>query len=60
MPGIIEERCPQNHECPAVTVCPVDALIQEGHNAPYVDSSKCISCNECVKFCPRHAIVPED
>ena len=27
--NIIEEKCPKNHKCPAVNVCPVGALSQE-------------------------------
>ena len=27
--NIIVEKCPQNHKCPAVNVCPVGALSQE-------------------------------
>ena len=27
-------RCPQNHPCPSVRVCPVGALSQEGFAAP--------------------------
>ena len=26
---IIIENCPQNHECPAVKICPVGALSQK-------------------------------
>ena len=34
---IIIENCPQNHKCPAVKVCPVGALLQEGFEAPKID-----------------------
>ncbi len=54
---VINERCPQNHKCPSVAVCPVDALIQTGFSAPVVDESKCIKCGKCVKFCPKKALV---
>lgn len=53
---IIKERCPQNHSCPAVNVCPVGALSQEGYNAPTIDYSKCISCGKCSNFCPKKAL----
>lgn len=53
------ERCPQNHSCPSVKVCPVDALSQEGYKAPVVDMSKCIKCGKCIKFCPMRALVLE-
>ncbi len=49
-------RCPQNHPCPAVRVCPVGALIQKGYDAPKVDEKKCIDCGKCVRFCPMGAL----
>ncbi|MFZ5987517.1 MAG: 4Fe-4S binding protein [Bacillota bacterium] len=49
-------KCPQNHPCPSVRICPVGALKQEGFKAPSVDREKCIKCNKCVAFCPRGAI----
>ena len=49
-------RCPQNHPCPSVAMCPVNALIQVGFAAPSVDESKCIKCGKCVKYCPKRAI----
>jgi len=51
-----KNRCPQNHKCPAVRVCPVGALKQEGYNAPVVDDEACIKCGKCVNFCPMGAI----
>lgn len=50
-------RCPQNHRCPSVSVCPVNALTQEGFAAPEVDMAKCIRCGKCVNFCPMKALV---
>ena len=55
--NIIVENCPQNHKCPAVKVCPVGALSQEGFQAPKNDYEKCISCGKCSDFCPKHALV---
>ncbi|MEG0978841.1 MAG: 4Fe-4S binding protein [Oscillospiraceae bacterium] len=52
-------RCPQNHACPSVGVCPVGALSQQGYIAPVVDNEKCIKCSKCVNFCPKHALVLE-
>ena len=49
-------RCPQNHPCPSIRVCPVDALKQEGFSAPKVDQGKCIKCGKCIKFCPMRAL----
>ena len=45
-------RCPQNHPCPSVRVCPVGALEQTGFEAPQVNKEKCIDCGKCVAFCP--------
>ncbi len=50
------ERCPQNHKCPAVKVCPVDALSQQGLAAPVVDAEKCIDCGKCTDVCPTGAL----
>lgn len=52
-------RCPQNHPCPSVNVCPVGALSQKGFSAPDIDSNKCIKCGKCSAFCPMGALVLE-
>ena len=52
-------RCPQNHPCPSVKVCPVGALTQQGFHAPSVNMDKCIKCGKCVNFCPMRALVLE-
>jgi len=49
------ERCPQNHPCPSLQVCPTGALSQKGYGAPTVDIEKCIDCGKCVKYCPMRA-----
>jgi ferredoxin len=49
-------RCPQNHRCPSVMVCPVEAISQEGFGLPVIDQEKCISCGKCIRFCPMRAI----
>lgn len=54
-----KNRCPQNHPCPSVKVCPVGALKQKGFDAPTVDMDKCIKCGKCVNFCPMRALVLE-
>ncbi len=54
-----QNRCPQNHACPAVPVCPVGALSQVGHDAPTVDQEACIRCGKCVSFCPMRALTLE-
>lgn len=51
--------CPQNHPCPSVRVCPVDALSQKGFNAPTVDYTKCVKCGKCVNLCPKRALALE-
>lgn len=51
-----KSRCPQNHSCPSVRVCPAGALIQEGFRAPRVDAEKCVVCKKCVRYCPMGAI----
>ncbi|NLG51784.1 MAG: 4Fe-4S binding protein [Chloroflexi bacterium] len=53
---VIPQRCPQNHPCPSVRVCPVGALTQVGHNAPQVDEEKCIDCGRCPRSCPMGAL----
>ncbi len=57
--NIKKDNCPQNHPCPAVKVCPVNALSQTNHNAPVVDRDKCIRCGKCSQFCPKKALVLE-
>jgi ferredoxin len=52
-------RCPQNHPCPSIRVCPVGALSQKGYAAPVVDMDKCIKCGKCVRFCPMRALALE-
>lgn len=52
-------RCPQNHPCPSVRICPAGALIQKKFNAPVVDEEKCINCKKCVRYCPMGAIKEE-
>ena len=57
---IIKERCPQNHKCPAVEVCPVGALSQDEFDAPEIDHEQCIKCGKCSNFCPKKALVLEE
>ena len=49
-------RCPQNHPCPAVRVCPANALKQQGYGLPTVDMAACVVCGKCVRYCPMGAI----
>ena len=57
--SVKKSRCPQNHPCPSVRVCPVGALVQKGYDAPTIDEEKCIKCGKCVRFCPMRALVLE-
>ncbi|MGI5891769.1 MAG: 4Fe-4S binding protein [Bacillota bacterium] len=56
---IIHHRCPQNHPCPSVKICPTNALLQKGFKAPTVDQDKCINCGKCSKYCPKGAIISQ-
>ena len=56
---IKKENCPQNHKYPAVNVCPVGALSQNGFSAPEIDYDKCIACGRCSNFCPKKELVLE-
>jgi ferredoxin len=53
-------RCPQNHPCPSIRVCPTGALQQQGYRAPTVDDTRCIDCGKCIRSCPMGAFVPAD
>ncbi len=53
---IDNERCPQNHPCPAIGICPVKAISQTGNGLPVIDQNLCINCRKCIYFCPMHAI----
>lgn len=54
--SVNKSRCPQNHKCPAIKVCPVDAIIQDGFDLPTINLDKCINCGRCIGFCPMKAI----
>lgn len=54
--AVNKARCPQNHPCPSVRVCPAGALSQKGYGAPVVDQSKCTKCGKCVRYCPKLAL----
>jgi ferredoxin len=55
---VVKERCPQNHPCPSVRVCPTGALKQKGFSAPEVNADICTDCTKCVKYCPMGAFKP--
>lgn len=50
------KKCPQNHKCPMIKMCPVDAISQEGNGLPIIDENKCIECGKCIKFCGMRAV----
>lgn len=54
--NVNKKRCPQNHPCPSIGVCPVGALTQIKYNAPIVDKDKCTDCGKCVRYCPMGAL----
>jgi Fe-S-cluster-containing hydrogenase component 2 len=45
-------KCPQDHPCPLIQICPVGAISQDGFSAPKINKEKCISCGRCVATCP--------
>ncbi|MEM5946925.1 4Fe-4S binding protein [Spirochaetia bacterium 38H-sp] len=49
-------RCPQNHPCPVVRVCPAGAITQRGFAAPEINTSRCIDCGICTRYCGYGAI----
>ena len=50
-------KCPQDHSCPAVRVCPVGALTQDNkYSAPIVHEDVCIGCGKCAMVCPKKAL----
>jgi ferredoxin len=53
---INESKCPQNHRCPLLRVCPADAILQDGFGLPVIDKTKCTECGKCARFCPTGAI----
>jgi len=51
-----KDKCPQDHKCPSIPVCPKGAISQkDNHSLPEIDGDKCIVCGKCMKFCPKGA-----
>ena len=49
-------KCPQNHRCPSIAVCPQGAISQKSIYAlPEIDPEKCILCGKCMEYCPKGA-----
>jgi Fe-S-cluster-containing hydrogenase component 2 len=57
MPKVVGSRCPQDHPCPLVRVCPTGAISQAGFAAPVIDEEKCVECGLCAASCGYRAIV---
>lgn len=51
------QKCPANHSCPAVKVCPMDALHQaDDHHAPEITYNTCVACGACTRVCGKKAL----
>lgn len=53
-------RCPQNHLCPMIAICPAEAITQTGNALPQIDPAKCIECGTCVEVCGRRAVYKKE
>lgn len=50
------QKCPQNHPCPAIAVCPVKAISQQNNfSLPQINGELCIECGKCMRYCPMSA-----
>ncbi len=49
--------CPQDHQCPMVSQCPVEAISQEGFALPIIDTDICIECGHCAEICGKSAVI---
>ena len=56
-----KNKCPQDHRCPAVSLCQKGAISQKDiYSLPLIDGDKCILCGDCIKFCPKKAFETEE
>ena len=47
-----EQFCPKNHPCPAVSMCPQGAIVQDDvFSAPRIDHDLCTECGVCTGTC---------
>jgi len=53
---ISKYRCPQNHRCPLLNICPSDAITQVGNDLPTIDKDKCTECGKCTRYCGMGAV----
>jgi Fe-S-cluster-containing hydrogenase component 2 len=51
MIAVNQRACPQNHPCPAVSSCPVGAIVQDGFSAAHIDHELCTECGACTQAC---------
>lgn len=50
------QKCPQNHTCPSIAVCPKGAITQRDmYSLPEIDEETCIVCGKCMRFYPKGA-----
>ncbi len=49
------KKCPQDHACPMIPICPQKAISQIRVELPIVDLDKCVGCGVCIRHCPRDA-----
>lgn len=50
------KKCPQDHHCPAIAVCPVKAITQKDIYAlPQINEDACMLCGNCIDHCPKKA-----
>ncbi len=57
---IDKNKCPQNHKCPMLSICPVEAITQDGIGLPVIDADKCIECEACVNYCGMQAVYKQE
>ena len=54
--SINAQKCPQNHRCPLLNICPAGAITQQGIGLPEVDQAKCTNCGKCTRYCGMGAM----
>jgi Fe-S-cluster-containing hydrogenase component 2 len=51
-------KCPKNHYCPVIKICPSGAISQKNpFSAPEIDQEKCTFCGKCTKYCGYEAFL---